>query len=149
MKAQIYRRFYKSILLVLRLAFIIVLGATTQVWAAQTVVKGKSGRESATTTSNSVSGRVGSIRGGYISVIYNTETREDGSIREWEMLLPVDKNLTLTNRQSLGQIEEGDEITVGYDESNWIENDVRRTERKTKTLRFISPAVKGLRSGNN
>lgn len=132
-----------------KIALVIALCATTQVWAAQTDAKGKSGRESATLASKSVSGKVGSIRGDYISVIYNTETGADGSIQDWEMLLPVDENLSLTNKQSLSQIHEGDEITVGYDETSWMEGDIKRTERKARALQFISPAAKGLRSGNN
>ena len=100
------------------------------------------------TASKTITGEIGVIRDTYIIVIYKQDKRADGTtIKDYEMVLPIDENITLSHIKSIGQLNEGDKVQIRYDETSWIdEKGVGRIERRGKHIRFIKPAIKGLRS---
>ena len=99
------------------------------------------------TVARRVTGEVGVVRFNYITVIYKKETKRDGGIKDYEMLLPIDDNTKLVHRRSLDQIQEGDTIEITYDETGWVDKKgIGRLERKARQIRFIRAAIKGLRS---
>ena len=96
----------------------------------------------------SITGKVDVIRPGYITVIYYEGRKKDGSMTDKEMVIPLDENVKLLNIRKIDSLKEGDTIEVTFDEASWMDKEgVGRNERKTKVIRFISPATTGLRSG--
>jgi hypothetical protein len=116
------------------------------VQAAQTETVTKEGKDNAVFVSKSITGKVGTVKRDYVTVIYNQRKTSEGAIEDSEMVLPIDKKTILTNKKSMGDIKEGDEITVSYSEATWIDKGATKKERKAQSVKFISPAVQGLRS---
>ena len=100
------------------------------------------------TTSKSMQGDIGTLRPGYVSIIYAQEKGSAGEVvKDYEAVFPVDNSTTFVYKNNLSEFAEGDKIEVTYDEIKWVdEKGVERVERKAKQLKFIRAAIKGLRS---
>ena len=85
-----------------------------------------------------VSGEVGFVRPLYITVVYARDM-EKGA--EYEMVFPIDEDVTLLNRRSFDEINPGDTISVTYEERTWTTAEgLEKTERRAKAVRFVSAA---------
>lgn len=150
MSTRIIRRLGRALVLM----FLILLMGTSFAQKTETKEEGKKDattlQTAVTVATKTISGQVGVIRPGYITIIYKEETLEDGTVKDWEMVLPYDKTLTLEHKKGLDQIKEGDTIEIVYYDSGWVDDKgVGRSEKKAKHIRFIRSAPEGLSSGGN
>lgn len=100
------------------------------------------------TVSKTIRGEIGVRRDEYITVIYKEDKKSDGTItKDYEMVLPIDENVTLSHIGGADQLNEGDAIEIQFDETSWIdENGIGRIKRRGKHIRFIKTALKGFSS---
>lgn len=84
-----------------------------------------------------VLGTVTDITEDHISVMYLVE--DDA---EFEILLPIDKDVKLIHKQKLGQIKVGDTVRVQYreDSEDTLEGTIKK--RKGLVISFVKPAIK-------
>ena len=99
--------------------------------------------------SRQIRGEIGSINNDYISIVYKRDNRKGV---EYEMLLPIDKNVQLRNRQGLKDLKEGDTVVIQYEESTVEYDDAdqgeeegkgktkQRLRRKAKVISFVKSA---------
>ena len=93
-------------------------------------------------TLKSIKGEMDYVGSQYINLVYD---RKEGT--EYEMELPYDKNLKLTNKRKLGDFVRGDIVQVMYEETAWTdEGGMERKRRKATEIQFVRPAITGLRS---
>ena len=92
-----------------------------------------------------VSGEVGAISPGLITVIYN---RDEDMKREDEIDLPIDKDVRLVHKSKLSDINIGDIVSVKYEElqkkeeiekEGITETKTRIIGRKAKVITFVRP----------
>ena len=92
-----------------------------------------------------VVGEVSVVRSQYIGVVYehDAERRVDT-----EMVLMLGEELELERIDTLEQLNLGDRVSVTYEERTWtVEGlDFERTKRVATGIKFLRPAVTGLRS---
>lgn len=92
-------------------------------------------------------GEIGSINNDFITLIYK---RDEKKGIEYEMLLPLDKNIQLKNRKNLKDFKEGDTVVIQYEEST-VEYQGKdeggieprqQVRRKAKVISFVKSAKK-------
>jgi hypothetical protein len=92
-----------------------------------------------------VTGEVSLIRQGSISVVYQ---RDDKKAMDYEMVLPLDKNVRLAHKRSVNELQVGDTVRVTYEERSWKDDTgVERMHRQATEIQFMSLAKPQLRSG--
>lgn len=92
------------------------------------------------TETNRIRGKVSGLGKDFISVVYGQD-KEKGI--DYEMFLPIDKNIQIQHKKNLGEIKIGDAVSVLYEDT--VSEDARgekKMERKAKVISFIKPAVK-------
>lgn len=90
-----------------------------------------------TTASKEVQGEVSGIGKDSISVVY---MRDEKKRIEYEMLLPIEKDIRLVHKQRLDQINVGDIVRVQYEEVTEEYEEGPRSSRKAKVISFVKPA---------
>jgi len=76
-----------------------------------------------------------------------TYARDEAKKTEYDMIFPKDPDLKIINKKSLDEIALGDLVAISYEVRLWTNEEGKdRLKRKVKSVRFIRPAIKGLRS---
>ena len=139
-------------LIILAWCTALILASPHSLFAAQESEKKQSDSDAVSTapvtTSKSMQGDIGTLRTDYVTIIYAQDKGSKGEVlKDYEAVFPVDNSTTFVYKNTLSEFAEGDKVEVAYDEIKWVdEKGVERVERKAKQLRFVRPAVKGLRS---
>ncbi len=116
------------------LAVVLVLGFTGTGAAKDTEKKEKIIK----TASGGVAGTVSGITKNYISVLYDQDKEKN---IDYEMLLPVDKDVQLEYKNSLSEIKVGDRVSVQYEDTTTENSEKEKTlKRKAKVVTFVGPA---------
>ncbi len=90
------------------------------------------------TVSNGVNGEISGIGKNYISVVYGRD-KEKGV--DYEMLLPIDKNIQVEHKKSLGDMKVGDTVSVAYEDVITEDFSKKQTmKRKAKVVTFVKSA---------
>ncbi|MEA3437057.1 MAG: hypothetical protein U9R43_11370 [Thermodesulfobacteriota bacterium] len=118
------------------LAIVLVLG-----FMGTVVAKDKEKKEKVIkTVSGVVSGEISSISENFISVVYEND-KEKGI--EYEMLVPIDKDVKIEHKASLSELNIGDRVSIQYEDATVEDSDKRQMlKREAKIVRFIRSAVK-------
>lgn len=118
------------------LAIVLVLGFTGTVLA-----KDKEKKEKVVKTSSGVvSGEISSISEKFISVVYE---KDKGKGIEYEILVPIDKDVKIEHKQNLSELKIGDRVSIQYEDTTVEDSDKRETlKRKATVIRFVKSAVK-------
>lgn len=91
------------------------------------------------TAKGGVSGEISGISKNYISVVYEKDT-ENGI--EYEMLLPIDKDIQLEYKKSLGEMKIGDRVSIQYEDTTTEDSEKQKTfKREAKVVTFVGPAA--------
>ncbi len=92
------------------------------------------------TASSVVSGEISGISENFISVVYETD-KEKGI--EYEVLVPIDKDVKIEHKKSLSELKIGDRVSIRYEDTTVEDSKKRQTlKRKAKVIRFVRSAVK-------
>jgi len=92
-----------------------------------------------TADNKEIQGEVTSISKDYIAITYLVDGQKG---TEYEMLLPIDKNVKLEHKRSLDEIAIGDIVRVQFREvADEYKNETKKS-RKGTIISFVSPAVK-------
>lgn len=83
-----------------------------------------------------ISGELSSINNDFISILYKRDL-EKGV--DYEILLPLDKNVQLKYINKLKDLKEGDRISITYDEDTVELENRQESRRKAREITFIGP----------
>lgn len=91
------------------------------------------------TKSGEVQGEISTLGKNYISLIYN---RDSAKSVEYEMMLPLDENVTFEFKKGLQDFSVGDTIKVKFEDTTSEKADVEKVKRKAKVISFVGPEAK-------
>ncbi len=91
-----------------------------------------------------ISGRVSAKTPYYIAIAYDESS---DPAKGYEVLIPIEGNISVSHAKSLDQIKEGDTVSVQYDEETRPTPDGEKVFRKAKGLSFVKSAVADVESG--
>lgn len=86
-----------------------------------------------------ISGEVTVVGPSFIAVVYERDAKKG---IEYEMALPIDKDIELVRKRNLDEIRVGDTVRVKYEETQKGE----RITRRAKVITFVKPAKTKLES---
>lgn len=110
------------------LAALMIVNIAASAFAAQPAKKA---------VAKEISGRVTGKTKYYIAITYS---EDKAAQKEYEMLIPLDGNETFDHVKSLDQINEGDTISVQYEEEEKPTVDGQKVFKKGKTISFVKAA---------
>ncbi len=122
--------------------FVIALAAGLMVlWSCVLFAQeeGKQEKPKTTIVIKTVEGEVSAINGQGIAIVYRKDLGEN---KDYEIYLPIDKNLRLEHKRSLEQINVGDIVRVHYEELNEFREEGAKASHKAKVITFLRPAQK-------
>jgi lipopolysaccharide export LptBFGC system permease protein LptF len=92
-----------------------------------------------TSVMKEVEGEISAIGKDYIAVVYE---RDNTKGEEYEILLPIDKDIKLVRKKSLDQIGVGDKVSIQYEELTEEYKEGPKQKRRAKIISFVKPAEK-------
>ncbi|MFC1658779.1 hypothetical protein ACFL1D_05295 [Candidatus Omnitrophota bacterium] len=132
---QAYFKRFSQIGMIISLGAILILACEAEIAQAE-----KNGTEVKTTsTDKSIQGEITGIGKNYIAVTYEMN-EEKGT--EYEILLPVDKDLQLVHKNKFSELNIGDTVRIKYEEITEEYAETNRKLRKAKVITFVKPAEK-------
>ncbi len=87
-----------------------------------------------TITNKEVQGEISGIGKDYISVIYKKD--EEKGV-DYEILLPIEHDISLNHKQNLGELKPGDIVRIQYQETTQQTKNGPKSSRKAKIINFV------------
>ena len=89
-----------------------------------------------------VQGEISAITKDFIAVVYKQDKKND---REYEMALPIGKDVRLVHKKRLDEIKEGDIVAIQYEEKitrykDYKGEEKEHSQRRAKLIKFLKPA---------
>ncbi|MFH0839268.1 MAG: hypothetical protein V1893_03690 [Candidatus Omnitrophota bacterium] len=114
----------------------VVLAAVLVLCLAETV-QAQEEKAKAEKRKGAIEGEISAISNKYISIVYKKE--KDA---EYEMLLPIDKDIEIIHKKSLDEMKVGDTVYIEYEDEVITDTaeEGQAMKRKAKVISFMSPA---------
>lgn len=85
-----------------------------------------------------ITGEISGISKHYLSVVYDRDLTKG---IEYELLLPIDKDMQIKNKKSVSELNVGDTISMQYEENVVTDSKEKQAlKRKSRELNFVKAA---------